>query len=78
MTVALIAPAFSPAIGGLIIDSLSWHWVFYSNLPFSLLTAVLAWIWIKNDGKNKRKARYFGANNGEFKFVKPIIIIFFL
>ncbi|MEX0398673.1 MFS transporter, partial [Providencia rettgeri] len=55
MTVALIAPAFSPAIGGLIIDSLSWHWVFYSNLPFSLLTAVLAWIWIKNDGKKIRE-----------------------
>ncbi|MBV2189640.1 MULTISPECIES: MFS transporter [Providencia] len=55
MTVALIAPAFSPAIGGLIIDSLSWHWVFYANLPFSLLTAVLAWVWIKNDGKTIRE-----------------------
>ncbi|HGV9230269.1 TPA: MFS transporter [Providencia rettgeri] len=55
MTVALIAPAFSPAIGGLIIDSLSWHWVFYSNLPFSLLTAVLAWSWIKNEGVKIRE-----------------------
>lgn len=55
MTVALIAPAFSPAIGGLIIDSLSWHWVFYSNLPFSLLTAVLAWGWIKNEGVKIRE-----------------------
>ncbi|WP_275074837.1 MFS transporter [Providencia rettgeri] len=55
MTVALIAPAFSPAIGGLIIDSLSWHWIFYSNVPFSLLTAGLAWIWIKNDGQVLRE-----------------------
>lgn len=55
MTVALIAPAFSPAIGGLIIDSLSWHWVFYANLPFSLLTAILAWVWIKNEGKKIRE-----------------------
>lgn len=55
MTVALIAPAFSPAIGGLIIDSLSWHWVFYSNLPFSLLTAILAWVWIKKEGKKIRE-----------------------
>lgn len=55
MTVALIAPAFSPAIGGLIIDSLSWHWIFYSNIPFSLLTAGLAWIWIKNDGQVLRE-----------------------
>lgn len=55
MTVALIAPAFSPALGGLIIDSWSWHWVFYANLPFSLLTAVLAWVWIQNDGKISRE-----------------------
>ncbi|HFF1655229.1 MULTISPECIES: MFS transporter [Providencia] len=55
MTVALIAPAFSPAIGGVIIDSLSWHWIFYSNIPFSLLTAVLAWGWIKNDGQASRE-----------------------
>ncbi len=31
----------------------------------------------KNDGKNKRKARYFGANNGEFKFVKLLSFSFY-
>ncbi|MGG4608971.1 MFS transporter [Providencia sp. Me31A] len=54
MSVALIAPAFSPAIGGVIVDTLSWHWIFYANLPLSLLTALLAWVWIKRD---ERKAR---------------------
>lgn len=47
MAIALIAPAFSPAIGGVIIDSLNWRWVFLSNLPFSLLATALAWLWIK-------------------------------
>ncbi|QXA09509.1 MFS transporter [Acinetobacter pittii] len=47
MAIALIAPAFSPAIGGVIIDSFNWRWVFLSNLPFSLLAAALAWLWIK-------------------------------
>lgn len=47
MAIALIAPAFSPAIGGAIIDSLNWRWVFFSNLPFSLITSALAWLWIK-------------------------------
>lgn len=55
MTVALIAPAFSPALGGIIIDSLSWRWVFYSNLPFSLLAASLAWGWIKNSERQERE-----------------------
>lgn len=55
MAVALIAPAFSPALGGMIIESLSWRWVFYSNLPFSLLTAALVMLWIKNGERQKRE-----------------------
>jgi len=47
MAIALIAPAFSPALGGAIIDSLNWRWVFFSNLPFSLLASFLAWLWVK-------------------------------
>ncbi len=47
MAVALIAPAISPTIGGFIVDAVSWRWVFYSNVPFSLLTAFLAFIWVK-------------------------------
>lgn len=61
MSVALIAPAFSPAIGGIIVDALSWQWIFYSNLPFSLLAAALAWIWVKHDkGQEGQKPDVFG------------------
>ncbi|WP_265497923.1 MFS transporter [Providencia rustigianii] len=55
MTVALIAPAFSPAIGGMIIDSFSWRWVFFANIPFSLLAALLAWGWVRNGEKQARE-----------------------
>lgn len=55
MVVALTAPAFSPAVGGMIIDSLSWRWVFYANLPFSLFAAILAWWWVNNDGWQQRE-----------------------
>lgn len=47
MAIALIAPAISPTLGGFIVDMASWRWVFYSNIPFSLLTALLAFIWVK-------------------------------
>lgn len=47
MAVALIAPAISPTVGGIIVDSTSWRWVFFSNIPFSLIAAGLAWCWIK-------------------------------
>jgi EmrB/QacA subfamily drug resistance transporter len=48
MAVALIAPALSPTLGGLIVDHSSWRWVFYCNIPFSVLAAVLAWRWVRN------------------------------
>ncbi|MBP6117544.1 MAG: MFS transporter [Neisseriaceae bacterium] len=47
MAVALLAPALSPSIGGAIVDHASWRWVFFSNVPFSLLAAGLAWRWLR-------------------------------
>nr|WP_314263998.1 MFS transporter [uncultured Moellerella sp.] len=55
MAIALIAPAFSPTVGGIIVDSLSWQWIFFLNLPFSLLTALLAWCWIQQGEKQAKK-----------------------
>lgn len=49
MSVALLVPALSPALGGLIVDSLSWRWIFYANLPLALITLALALLWIKPD-----------------------------
>lgn len=49
MAVALIAPAISPTIGGIIVDNASWRWVFLCNIPFSLLTALLALLWIRSE-----------------------------
>jgi EmrB/QacA subfamily drug resistance transporter len=36
----LVAPALGPVLGGLLVDELSWRWIFYVNLPIGL--AVLA------------------------------------
>ncbi|MBO2612395.1 MULTISPECIES: MFS transporter [Shewanella] len=51
MSIALIAPTISPSIGGIIVDHVSWRWVFLSNIPFSLLAAVLAACWIRSETK---------------------------
>jgi EmrB/QacA subfamily drug resistance transporter len=32
----VFAPASGPVIGGLLIDKLSWHWVFYVNVPIGM------------------------------------------
>lgn len=49
MSVALLVPALSPALGGLIVQALSWRWVFYLNLPFVLLALLLAALWLKSE-----------------------------
>lgn len=49
MSVALLVPALSPALGGLIVDNVSWRWIFYANLPLALITLLLARLWIKPD-----------------------------
>jgi Major Facilitator Superfamily len=35
--------ALGPYVGGTIVDSTSWHWVFYFNLPFDGLSFVVLW-----------------------------------
>lgn len=40
-TVWGIATLVGPFLGGFIIDTLSWHWLFFINIPFGLLSVVL-------------------------------------
>lgn len=54
MLVGLLAPACSPAIGGVLVQSLSWRWVFFASLPIALLTFGLAALWIKDERRVER------------------------
>ncbi len=49
MLVALLAPALSPTLGGLIVDHLSWRYVFLVSLPLAGATLILAALWLKPD-----------------------------
>ncbi|CAO5161385.1 MFS transporter, DHA2 family, multidrug resistance protein [Frankia sp. AiPs1] len=39
----LLAPVLGPVVGGLIVDHLSWRWIFYVNVPLGALALFLAW-----------------------------------
>ncbi|MGI8336077.1 MDR family MFS transporter [Actinomadura scrupuli] len=39
---AMLAPVLGPVLGGVIVDHLSWRWMFYVNVPFCALALVMA------------------------------------
>jgi DHA2 family multidrug resistance protein len=39
----VVGPIAGPILGGLICDSYSWPWVFFINVPFAAVFALLAW-----------------------------------
>ncbi|HCM9648100.1 TPA: MFS transporter [Enterobacter bugandensis] len=57
MLVALLAPACSPAIGGLLVQILSWQWIFFATLPVAIVTFVLACLWLKHEIPAMKAAR---------------------
>ncbi|MFS7244533.1 MFS transporter [Rahnella inusitata] len=58
MLVGLLAPALSPAFGGMIVDSFSWRWVFVASLPLAMLTWVLALIWLRDEEVKEPAGRF--------------------
>lgn len=58
MLVGLLAPACSPAIGGLLVEAFSWRWVFFASLPVALLTFVLAVRWLNDTPGPVRPTRF--------------------
>ncbi|WP_299996455.1 MFS transporter [uncultured Cedecea sp.] len=57
MLIALLAPALSPTVGGFLVDSLSWRWVFLASLPLAVFTLILAGLWLKTDVQEGKRER---------------------
>ena len=45
----LLGPIFGPILGGALIESASWHWIFLINLPIGIAAIVYAWIVLPQD-----------------------------
>lgn len=61
--VMVIVPQLvGPMIGGLVVDHISWHWVFLINLPVSSLAALLMYLGLHEEKQREsRSVDYAGA-----------------
>jgi EmrB/QacA subfamily drug resistance transporter len=58
---ATLGPILGPPVGGFIITYLSWHWIFYINVPIGLLGMVLAGRYIEEFRETERTSFDFGG-----------------
>ena len=54
----VLAPAIGPSLGGWFVDNMTWRWVFYVPLPFSILAFVLSWLLMPDREESGRIARF--------------------
>lgn len=49
LSVAVVAPAIGPVLGGVIVDNIDWRWIFYVNLPVGVIALTLAAAWLREE-----------------------------
>ncbi len=57
LSVAVIAPAIGPMLGGILVDTASWHWIFLINGPIGAVAIVLSLLWL-DETKHEAPGRF--------------------
>jgi EmrB/QacA subfamily drug resistance transporter len=53
--VSLLGPILGPVVGGVVINSLSWRWIFYIDIPITIIGLLLAWWGLPTDEASNSK-----------------------
>src|SRR5436853_1052413 len=63
-----------PAVGGLIVDHFSWRWVFYINIPFGIVSALLLILYVSEHVERKKRLLDYA---GTFALTGAIVALLF-
>jgi DHA2 family multidrug resistance protein len=53
----MVGPTLGPTLGGYIVDTWNWPWIFYINLPLGLIAAALVWSYVRDSVHQERSER---------------------
>ena len=65
-----LAVAFGPLVGGAVVSGISWHWIFWLNVPIGLVLAPLALLRLRGDARPGVAARPAGPRARERRPVR--------
>jgi MFS transporter, DHA2 family, multidrug resistance protein len=60
---AITAPTIGPTLGGWITDNYSWHWIFFINIPFGIISlSLVQWLLVEPEAlKRERREQLRGG-----------------
>lgn len=56
----LIGPLIGPTLGGILVERLSWHWIFLINLPIGVLGTIATLLYMPDLKEARRRFDWFG------------------